>query len=64
VTVRSKLSHFFHSLRGQKQVELKGYHCGCCGAWVDEPKTVWRKGGRLHSMDPDTWGLCLKCAEG
>ena len=47
---------------GLREVTLPGQHCGTCGKWIDEPVTLWRRGGRVSWMDG--WGLCESCATG
>jgi hypothetical protein len=45
--------------RGKPTISYPGYHCGCCGVWVDEPFEVkdYESGGKWS----DTIGLCDKC---
>lgn len=41
-------------------LKYPGFHCGCCGKWVDEAFEI----PEYQSADPwwDTWGLCNECA--
>ena len=44
-------------LSGRPYIEYPGYHCGCCGKWVDDPFSMptYKSIGSW-----DTWGLCPK----
>ena len=58
------LTKLSKKLRRLQAIQISGYHCGCCGAWVDDPKTVWRKEPELHPFDSACWGLCESCTKG
>ncbi len=47
---------------GLREVTLPGVHCGTCGKWINEPVTLWRRGGKAAWVDG--WGLCDSCATG
>jgi hypothetical protein len=43
-------------LRGRPYLRYDGYHCGCCGRWIDESFSIpeYKSCGRWW----DTWGVC------
>ena len=47
---------------GLREVTLPGQHCGTCGKWINEPVTLWRRGGKVSCWDG--WGLCETCITG
>lgn len=40
-------------------ITYEGYHCGCCGHWVDEEFSIPTH--KSYGKWADTWGLCNKC---
>jgi len=40
-------------------IQYRGYHCGICGKWVNEPFSVpeYQSAGEWW----DTWGMCNEC---
>ncbi len=41
---------------GKPAVHYTGYHCGCCGRWVEEPFHIPTY--KSEGSDADTIGLC------
>lgn len=43
-------------LRGKPMISYPGYHCGCCGRWINKSFEI----PEYDSVGPDgdTWGLC------
>ena len=48
-------------LKGKPMVQYRGYHCGICGKWVNEPFSV----PEYQSAEEwwDTWGVCEECVK-
>ena len=46
-------------LKGRPYLRYPGYHCGCCGKWVEKSFSVpvYKSQGEWG----DTWGLCEAC---
>ena len=46
-------------LKGKSMIQYRGYHCGICGKWVNEPFSVseYQSAGEWW----DTWGMCNEC---
>ena len=53
------IKYFFRWLKwkwqGSPNITYSGYHCGCCGIWIDKQIKV-----PAFTADDwwDTWGLC------
>ena len=49
-------------IAGKPTVDYLGFHCGCCGKWVNELFAIpeYQSSGRWW----DTWGLCNECKKG
>lgn len=45
--------------KGKPVIKYPGYHCGCCGKWVDWEFFI----PTYKSMGEwwDTWGICSQC---
>lgn len=52
-------SWLFWLVRGKPLIHYAGYHCGCCGKWVEEAFTVPVR--ESCGKWADTWGLCKDC---
>jgi len=46
-------------LKGKPMIHYSGFHCSCCGKWVDKCFSI----PEYQSVDEwwDTWGICEEC---
>jgi hypothetical protein len=59
-----RIKYFFKwlkwKLEGSQMLSFPGKHCGCCGAWLNEPYTIPAYKSAAADGWWDSWGLCKK----
>lgn len=56
-----RLSRWIAWIRlGKPMITYEGYHCGCCGTWVDEQFKIPTYKSTGTPMD-DRLGICCRC---
>lgn len=61
-------------LNGKPTITLPGFHCGCCGKYIEKPFKIRNYNSKeniIVETDEDyqkywyyTWGMCDTCAKG